>query len=221
MRSSPGPRNSVAFPPSLLVAALAQLGVAACYDSQPTPLDGDHPDVPDARDARDDASSDDAGEVTGVRFDPDFEDPALHALWLAEESATGSSITLRLMVDGGPRPVFGVAARLRWDGALVALRDVRSCGPFDAGGPALLEWKLLEPEPEAWLGLAARSRDSLVDAAGGACALLAVFDILGPGSSRIELVGERSAAVGSVAGGTPPTRYVTDRVGGGTLEVTR
>ena len=221
MRSAPRPQNLGTFARPLLVATLAQLGVAACYDSSPTPLDGDRPDVADAHDARDDAPTDGPAEVTGVRFDPDFEDPALHALWLAEESASASSLTLRLMVDGGPIPVFGVAARLRWDGALVALRDVRSCGPFDRGGPALLEWQLAEPEPEAWLGLAARSRDALVDTAGGACALLAVFDILGPGTSRIELVEERSAAIGSVAIGTPPARYVTGRVGGGTLEVTR
>lgn len=196
----------------LALLGLVPTGLAGCYDSQPTPTDGDRPD---AADAREDGSPGDAGEATGVHFDPDLEAPAPGTLWLAEESTDGTSLVLRLMVDGD-QPVYGLAARLRWDGTRAALRDVQPCGPFAGHGPAWLEWRTLAPEPEAWLGLAVPSRDALAPVAGGACALLLLFDILGPGSSRIELVPGRSAAVGS-----PPTRYVTAAVGGGTLEVTR
>ncbi|MBN1769620.1 MAG: hypothetical protein JXB32_00030 [Deltaproteobacteria bacterium] len=194
--------------PSLPAAAAAGLALfAGCYDSHPTPLDGDRPDVPDARD--------DAGGFPGVRFDPDVEAPAPGTLWLEEESATGSSITLRLMVDAD-EPAFGVAARLRWDAARLALHGIRSCGTFDRDGVALLDWKVVGSGDEVWFGLASPTREMPADVRGGACAVFADFEILGPGTSRLELAGERSAAVGS-----PPTRYLTRSVGGGTLEVTR
>jgi len=216
MHTSSRPAATSRLLPPLAVA-LAPLGLAACYSSYPTPLDGDRPDArDDARDTGDDTAEDDAGEVFGVHFRASVEGPTSRMLWLEEESATATSITLRLMVDADLEPVYGVAARLRWDGALAALHDVRSCGPFDGGGPALLEWQVVEPEPEAWIGLAVRSRDAPIPTDGGTCALLVEFDILGPGVSIIEPVAGRSAAVGS-----PPTRYATVGVGGGTLEVTR
>lgn len=211
---SPVPLRTAAAAAAVLAA------LAGCYDSHPTPLDGDHrPDVPDARDVPDvpdDGPRDDTDGAFRIRFDSTVHAPASKLLWFEEEATAASSITLRLMVDADADPVFGVAARVTWDDTRVTLRRVRACGPFDRAGPALLEWRIMEPGPEAWLAVALPSPDDPADTEGGACAMLLDFDILGTGTSVIELVPGRSAAVGS-----PPTRYVTVGTADGVLEVTR
>lgn len=203
-----------------LAAATGLAALAGCYDSHPTPLDGDRPDVLDGRSdgdvVADDGDGDEASGAYRIRFDSTVHAPASRLLWLEQEATTDASITLRLMVDADADPVFGVAARSRWDASRLALRDVRSCGPFDRTGRALLEWRIIEPGSEAWLAVAAGTPDDLVATDGGACAMLLEFDILGPGTSVIELIPGRSAAVGS-----PPTRYVTVGTADGVLEVTR
>ena len=219
MRTTPDRPARFLAPPAL-AAAIGLAALAGCYDSHPTPLDGGPPDASDdPRDEADSADEGDGGDSSGpyrIRFDSTVHAPVSRLLWLEEEATTGSSITLRLMVDADADPVFGVAARTRWDASRLALRNVRCCGPFDGAGRALLEWRIIDPAPEAWLAVAVGSPDDAVGTEGGVCAMLLEFEILGPGTSVIELVPERSAAVGS-----PPTRYVTIGTADGVLEVTR
>ncbi|MEW5851880.1 MAG: hypothetical protein AB2A00_24030 [Myxococcota bacterium] len=113
-----------------------------------------------------------------------------------------------------PIPVFGAAVRLEHASTVLRMVDVTSCGGLDGAGPAPRTWREVGPG-QVWVGIASASRQSLLNATQGACLLLVTYDVVAPGTTRVDLVPSRSAAVGPAA-----NTYATSAVAGGLLEVT-
>jgi hypothetical protein len=210
-----------------VAGAFAALGLAACWSSHPEFTDGAVPDAGDARDTADapdvpdvpdDADTADTSDVVGdARFVPDDPDPAPGRLVLHGE-VDGDTLLVHVVVRAAD-PVFGVAARVRYDGTVLALQRLHNRLDFPPGsGAPVLEWAERAVEGtdlrEAWIGLAAPSPETTVDASTGVRAVTLRFDIRTFRDSRVELIPGRSAALSA-----PDLDFATTEVAGGRLEV--